>query len=133
MSIINEMIEIEQLDDDKFLQLTETLTRIGLVKRNKGPKPELYQTAYVLHKRGQYYLCHFKQLYTLDHRTENQMSESDTQRLHNIAHLLEKWGLIKPISKLKNYDQTVKTIVVKHSNKDKYNLIKPYKIGEIYE
>ena len=131
MSIINEMIEIQQLDDDKFLQLTENLTRIGLVKRDNGIKPNLYQTAYVLHKRGQYYLCHFKQLYTLDHRTENQMSVSDTQRLHNIAHLLEKWGLIEPISKLKEYDKEVKTIVVKHAKKDKYNLIKPYKIGEI--
>lgn len=133
MSVMLDMIEINPLDNDSFLQVTETLTRIGLIKRVNGSKPSLYQSVYVLHKRGHYYLCHFKQLYMLDHQTENQMSDNDTQRLHNIAHLLSKWNLVSPISILKDYDATVQTVVVKHANKHKYNLVKPYKIGEINE
>lgn len=133
MSVINEMLELEHIDDDKFLQVTETLTRIGLIKRVDGPKPNLYQTAYILHKRGKYYLCHFKQLYMLDLQQNDKMSNNDTQRLHNIAHLLSEWGLVKVISPLLPFDSDIQTIVVKHSNKYKYNLVKPYKIGKIDE
>lgn len=126
--IINEMIEIEPVDSDSFLQIAETLTRIGLIKRQNN-KATLYQTACLLHKQGHYYIAHFKQMYRFDGRTENTMSDEDTQRLFNIVNLLSSWNMIKPLKGTPAYDAAIKTVVVKHSEKNKFEFVKPYNIG----
>ncbi len=81
------MIKIDELSNKEFLLLAETLTRIGMIcKRVDDDKPTLYQTAYVLHKKGNYYLAHYKQLYELDFKNPiNGMTETDYKRLCRIA------------------------------------------------
>lgn len=128
-NVIDKMIEIDAVDNDGFLQILETLTRIGLVKRD-SERPKLYQTVCCLHKQGKYYLAHFKQMYQLDGRVENNaMSDDDYARLHNVASLLKSWNMVKPKSEVKDFNPVVKTVVVKHSNKGDFDFVQPYKIG----
>ena len=50
-------VEIELLEDDDFLKIKETLTRIGISSRKEK---KLYQSCHILHKRGKYAILHFK-------------------------------------------------------------------------
>jgi hypothetical protein len=56
-------VEIKLSKPDDFLKIKETLTRIGIasIKTNT-----LYQSCHILHKRGKYYIIHFKELFALD-------------------------------------------------------------------
>ena len=63
--MIETFIEVELPDNDSFLKIKETLTRIG-ISSNKDKK--LYQSCHILHKRGKYYIVHFKELFALDGR-----------------------------------------------------------------
>ena len=126
---MNNMIKIETLNEDQFLKVAETLTRVGMIKRRKGQKTKLYQTAYVYHKKGKYYIAHFKTLYALDGAPDNELTTEDKKRLNNIVRLLTEWDLIEPIEKLDDFDSDVKLVVVKHSNKAEFDLVQPYKIG----
>ena len=63
--MIETFIEVELPDNDSFLKIKETLTRIG-ISSNKDKK--LYQSCHILHKKGKYYVVHFKELFALDGR-----------------------------------------------------------------
>ena len=60
---IDNMLEISFEENDDFLKIRETLTRIGVASRKDRT---LYQSCHILHKRSKYYLVHFKDwlLYT---------------------------------------------------------------------
>ena len=126
---MNNMIEVNALNEDQFLKVAETLTRIGMTKRRQGQKTKLYQTAYIYHKKGRYYLAHFKTLYELDGAPDNELTTEDKKRLNNIVLLLTEWGLVEPIDKLDDFDPDVKLVVVKHIVKAEFDLVQPYKIG----
>lgn len=83
------MLEIKLTDDDSFLKIRETLTRIGIA--NAATKT-LWQSCHILHKRGQHYIVHFKELLALDGKSTN-ISEEDIERRNDIAALLQEWGL----------------------------------------
>lgn len=124
------MIEINKLDEAQFLKVRETLTRLGMLKLRTGFRPKLYQTAYIYHKKGRYYIAHFRELYAMDGAPNNEMTTEDTQRLGNIVSLLAQWGLVTPKKFAPVYDPDVSLVVVKHKHKYAYDLIPPYKIGE---
>ena len=126
--VISQMIEIAPLTQDEFLQVAETLTRVGLVKREDGKKPKLYQTAYVLHKQGRYYIAHFRQLYQLDMKRAKPATVEDLDRLNNISIMLQNWGLVDIIEPLQQIEG-LKTVVVKHADRSNYDLTPTYKIG----
>ena len=126
---MSNMIKIETLNEDQFLKVAETLTRVGMIKRRKGQKTKLYQTAYVYHKKGKYYIAHFKTLYALDGAPDNELTVEDTKRLNNIVRLLTDWGLVTPVDQLLDFDPDVNLVVVKHANTQSFDLIQPYKIG----
>jgi len=90
---IENMLEISFKENDDFLKIRETLTRIGVASRKDRT---LYQSCHILHKRGKYYLVHFKELFALDGK-ESSISENDLARRNAIARLLEEWGLLKII------------------------------------
>ena len=52
----NDMVEVTLREPDDFLKVRETLTRIGVASR----KEKLYQSCHILHKKGQYFIVHFK-------------------------------------------------------------------------
>jgi len=86
-----DMIEVNLKEPDDFLKVRETLTRIGVASRKER---KLYQSCHILHKKGQYYIVHFKELFALDGKKAN-LSENDVQRRNRIIKLLSDWGLIE--------------------------------------
>ena len=84
------MLEVTLKEPDDFLKVRETLTRIGVASRKER---KLYQSCHILHKRGKYYVVHFKELFALDGKPTN-ITTNDIQRRNRIAKLLSDWGLI---------------------------------------
>ena len=89
----DDMIEVNLKEPDDFLKVRETLTRIGVASRKEK---KLYQSCHILHKKGQYYIVHFKELFALDGKKAN-LSENDVQRRNRIIKLLSDWGLVEII------------------------------------
>lgn len=93
-------IAIELLDEDGFLKIKETLSRIGVASiKTDIDNPltvhkVLFPSVYLLHKRGFYRILHFKELFALDKKPTN-ISENDIARRNTIALLLQDWGLLK--------------------------------------
>ena len=85
-----QMIEVVLKEPDDFLKVRETLTRIGVASRKEK---KLYQSCHILHKRGKYYIVHFKELFALDGKKAN-LTVNDVQRRNRIIQLLCDWGLI---------------------------------------
>ena len=85
---IEDMLEISFKESDDFLKIRETLTRIGVASRKDRT---LYQSCHILHKRGKYYLVHFKELFALDGKKAN-LSVNDFQRRNRIVQLLSEWA-----------------------------------------
>lgn len=87
---VDNMVEVSLKDDDDFLKVRETLTRIGVASRKDKT---LYQSCHILHKQGKYYVVHFKELFKLDGKPTN-FSENDEARRNTIVNLLAEWGLV---------------------------------------
>lgn len=90
----SQMIEVVLKEPDDFLKVRETLTRIGVASRKEK---KLYQSCHILHKRGKYYIVHFKELFALDGKTAN-LTLNDVQRRNRIIQLLCDWGLISVVN-----------------------------------
>jgi len=127
--VIKNMIEVNLVGDNTegFRTVKETLTRIGVASRNENV---LSQTAHILHRRGKYYICHFKEMFALDGlRTD--ISSSDIARRNRIAKMLEEWNLVNVVDKdqIKDvcYPSMVK--VIKYSDRDNWVLRPKYTIG----
>lgn len=120
------LIEIEPLDRQGFLRVCECLTRIGVLSVSTNT---LWQSCHILHKRGKYYLVHFKQLFALDGKLDgNEVGDEDLDRVERVAIMLEGWGLIKPVVEL-DHDAKAVLNVIPYKDKGKYNLRPKYTIG----
>ena len=86
----DQMLEVVLNDQDDFLKVRETLTRIGVASRKEK---KLYQSCHILHKQGKYFIVHFKELFALDGKHAN-LTINDVQRRNRITRLLADWGLI---------------------------------------
>tara|TARA_X000000368_G_scaffold415205_1_gene406498 strand:+ start:2560 stop:2949 length:390 start_codon:yes stop_codon:yes gene_type:complete len=84
------MIGVTLKEPDDFLKVRETLTRIGVASRKEK---KLYQSCHILHKKGKYYIVHFKELFALDGKKAN-LTLNDVQRRNRIVQLLSDWGLV---------------------------------------
>lgn len=120
-------VKITLKDPESFLLVKETLTRIG-VASNKTKT--IYQSAHILHKQGEYYICHFKEMFKLDGKTSD-ISDEDLSRRNLIAKLLEDWGLVKVVEKEKLADVSPMSSVkiLSFKDKDQWNLVAKYTIG----
>lgn len=126
--MLETFVEIKLQDDDDFLKVRETLTRIGVASRKEQ---KLYQSCHILHKQGRYYIVHFKELFALDGKPSN-FGEEDKGRRNTIAKLLVEWGLVTivnphvaeepvaPLSQIK---------ILPHREKDDWELVAKYNIG----
>lgn len=90
----NHGVEIRLKTPDDFLKIKETLTRIG-VKSKKGNV--LYQSAHILHKRGNYYILHFKEFFLLDDK-QTDFNDDDFRRRNTIAKLISEWGMCEIVN-----------------------------------
>ena len=86
----DQMVEVTLNEPDDFLKVRETLTRIGVASRKEK---KIYQSCHILHKRGRYFLVHFKELFALDGKHAN-LTINDVHRRNRIAQLLADWGLV---------------------------------------
>ena len=121
-------VEIELIEDDDFLKIKETLTRIGISSRKEN---KLYQSCHILHKQGRYAIMHFKELLALD-GLETDISENDIARRNTIANLLEEWELLDVIDedKAESPVVTIKQIkILPYKEKGDWELIPKYHIG----
>lgn len=84
-------IRVELDDPDAFLKVKETLTRIGVASKTSKT---LYQSVHILHKKGKYYLVHFKEMFLLDGKSSS-ITEEDIKRRNLVAQLLVEWGLLR--------------------------------------
>lgn len=92
---VNELLEVTLKDSESFLKIKETLTRIGVSSKKEK---KLYQSCHILHKRGKYYIVHFKELFLLD-GLKSDIDETDIGRRNTIAKLLEEWNLLTIVDK----------------------------------
>lgn len=125
---VKELVEITFPEKDDFLKIRETLSRIGVASRKEK---ELFQSCHILHKRGKYYIVHFKELFKLDGKQTN-FDESDVARRNTIVDLLRQWSLVKvldpkqieepraPLSQIK---------VIPYKEKEQWKLTQKYSIG----
>ena len=122
------MIEVNLKEPDDFLKVRETLTRIGVASRKEK---KLYQSCHILHKKGQYYIVHFKELFALDGKKAN-LSDNDIQRRNRIIKLLSDWGLVEIVK-----DDSIKSVaplsqikVIAYKEKGDWTLESKYNIGK---
>jgi hypothetical protein len=124
-----QFVEVKLDDQDDFLKVRETLTRIGVSSRKERI---LYQSCHILHKQGRYYIVHFKELFALDGKPSN-ISENDIQRRNAIANLLAEWGLVKILNPkiMENNIAPIHQIkIISFKEKDEWELIPKYNIGK---
>jgi len=125
--MIDELLEVKLRDKDDFLKIVETLTRIGISTRDK----KLVQTCHLFHKKGKYYLCHFKELFKLDGVDKTDITLEDMQRRNAIAKLLQEWGLCEIIEEQKYVDSNLNRVkIVPYNQKNNYTLKQNYTIGK---
>lgn len=129
MNLIDTLVQIELPNDESFLKVKETLTRIGIASRKDK---KLYQSCHILHKQGKYYIVHFKELFMLDGKVNN-FDDDDKARRNTIVNLLEEWALIKVVDASKIQDPIAPLSQIKiitHSEKNNWELVAKYSIGK---
>jgi hypothetical protein len=126
---LSKFIEVKLNEQDDFLKVKETLTRIGVSSRKEKI---LYQSCHILHKQGRYYLVHFKEMFALDGKPSN-LSENDIQRRNAIAKLLEEWELLEilnPQLMIDNIAPIHQIKIISFKEKDGWELISKYSMGK---
>jgi len=126
--IVSNLVEVSLPSPDNFLKVKETLTRIGISSKTEK---KLYQSCHILHKRGKYYIVHFKELFMLD-GLANDFSDSDKGRRNTIANLLEQWGLVKIVNPTVTKDPICPIShfkILPFGEKKDWELIPKYRIG----
>ena len=122
------MVEVQLKEPDDFLKVRETLTRIGVASRKEK---KLYQSCHILHKKGQYYIVHFKELFALDGKKAN-FSDNDLQRRNRIIRLLSDWGLVNVVreSAISDAAPLSQIKVIAYKEKGEWSLESKYNIGK---
>jgi hypothetical protein len=127
-SLIDSFIEVELPNPENFLKIKETLTRIGISSKTEQ---KLWQSCHILHKKGKYYLVHFKELFMLD-GLPTDFPDTDKARRNTICNLLSEWGLLKLKHPEKTKDPVVPISYLKifpFCEKKNWELIPKYNIG----
>ena len=123
-----DLLEVTLKAEDDFLKVRETLTRIGVSSKKEN---KLYQSCHILHKRGKFYIVHFKELFALD-GLPTDIDDTDIGRRNTIANLLEEWGLVDVVDKKKAGDPIVSLAqrkIIPHKDKSNWELVPKYHIG----
>lgn len=128
MNSVESLIEVVLPEEQDFLKIRETLTRIGVASKKDKI---LYQSCHILHKQGKYYIVHFKELFALDGKPTN-FSDEDKARRNTIINLLKDWKLIR-ISDPKKIEEPRAPMsqvkVVAYKDKSEWELVAKYNIG----
>lgn len=125
---LDNLIEVRIAEEEDFLKIKETLTRIGVASRKEK---KLYQSCHIFHKQGKYYIVHFKEMFAIDGKPSN-FSEEDKGRRNKIAELLQDWGLLKVVESeyIKSPIASMSQIkIINHKEKNDWTLEAKYNMG----
>lgn len=127
-ALLDTLLEVNIEKEENFLKIKETLTRIGVASRREQ---KLIQSCHILHKKGKYYITHFKELFLLDGR-ESEFTLEDKQRRNTIANLLQDWDLLKIVNPEKFEDKVPlgKIKIIPYKEKSDWILEAKYTIGK---
>ena len=120
-------VRLKQPDD--FLKVRETLTRIGVASERTKT---LYQSCHILHKRGEYAICHFKEMFVFDGK-DSTIDDEDLDRRDTIANLLASWGLVELLDPLESdFPRTDMSLVkiIPFRDRADWNLERKYNLGK---
>ena len=120
-----QMLEVVLKEPDDFLKVRETLSRMGVASRREKI---LWQSAHILHKKGRYYIAHFKELFALDGKDTN-LSENDIARRNTIGKLLGDWGLVDVKGTLEPIAPLSQIKIISFKEKSEWLLETKYNIG----
>jgi len=126
---LEDLVWVELPDEDSFLKIKETLTRIGVASKKDKV---LYQSCHILHKKGRYAIVHFKELFLLDGKPSD-FTEEDKARRNTIANLLHEWELLDLVDEEKTKEPTVPISQIKilsYKEKGDYTLVPKYTLGK---
>jgi hypothetical protein len=126
--ILDSLVEVKIAEEEDFLKIKETLTRVGVASRKER---KLYQSCHILHKQGRYYIVHFKEMFLLDGKPSN-FSDEDKGRRNKIASLLQEWGLLKlvePESINEPMASMSQIKIINHKEKNEWTLETKYNMG----
>ena len=121
-----EPLEVSLKDPEDFLKVRETLSRIGVASKKEQV---LYQSCHILHKKGRYFITHFKELFALDGKAAD-FQENDIHRRNTIAKLLGDWGLVNLITQVEDYAPLSQIKIIAFKDKGEWNLVPKYNIGK---
>jgi len=123
-----DMAEVYLETPDDFLKVKETLSRIGV--ESKREVNVLFQSCHILHKRGRYYIVHFKELFLLDEKPST-FTKDDLARRNTITILLSDWGLLKivNVASLSEVTDLKRIKIIPHKEKKEWDLRPKYSIG----
>ncbi|MGZ4849775.1 MAG: translational repressor RegA [Candidatus Bathyarchaeia archaeon] len=128
MNIVDSLVEVKIAQEQDFLKVKESLTRIVIASRKEK---RLFQSCHILHKQGRYYIVHFKELFILDGKPSD-FSDEDKGRRNTITQLLAQWGLVKIVdeNQVKTPTTPISQIkIIKHDEKGDWILEAKYNIG----
>lgn len=126
--LLDSLIEVKIAEEEDFLKIKETLTRIGVASRKEK---KLYQSCHIFHKQGKYYIVHFKEMFLIDGKPSN-FSEEDQGRRNKIIQLLQEWGLLKVIEPERIAEPLASMSQIKiinHKEKNDWTLEAKYNMG----
>jgi hypothetical protein len=128
MNVLDSLIEVKIGEEEDFLKIKETLTRIGVASRKEK---KLYQSCHIFHKQGKYYIVHFKEMFIVDGKPSN-FSDEDKGRRNKIIELLQDWGLLKVLDSelIKDPSASMSQIkIINHKEKGEWLLEAKYNMG----
>lgn len=121
-------VEVRIAEEEDFLKIKETLTRIGVASRKEK---KLFQSCHIFHKQGRYAIVHFKEMFIIDGKPSN-FSDEDKGRRNKIANLLQEWGLLKIIEPEKILEPMAsmnQIKIINHKEKNEWVLESKYNMG----
>ena len=127
--LLNSFIEVKLSEPDAFLKVKETLTRIGVASKKDNT---LFQSCHILHKQGQFYIVHFKEMFKLDGKPTN-FTEDDIARRNTIANLLAEWDLLNLVHTEKSKSPVCPMSQIKilaFKDKGNWSLVPKYTLGK---
>lgn len=126
--LLDSLIEVKIAEEEDFLKIKETLTRIGVASRKEK---KLYQSCHIFHKQGRYYIVHFKEMFLIDGKPSN-FSDEDKGRRNKIISLLQDWGLLKVVETDRIVDPQAsmnQIKIINHKEKNEWTLEAKYNMG----
>jgi hypothetical protein len=126
--LLDKLVEVKIGEEEDFLKIKETLTRIGVASRKEKT---LYQSCHIFHKQGRYYIVHFKEMFAIDGKPSN-FTDEDKGRRNKIIELLQDWGLLRVVEqqKIKEPQASMSQIkIISHKERAEWALEAKYNMG----